>query len=151
MVLRVEGRHSNLILFGNPVSNSHDNYLLIYLPSYLSIYPPSYLPTYLYTFTYSYTFPPTYLLTYLSTWLQSYLSKHLLTYLPTYLLTYLSNFKQSFIDFYQQNKCFNSNTCYVCKRIEESKDDFTKERIKRLKRVKDIIKHKGCQRKNDAN
>jgi len=27
-------------------------------------------------------------------------------------------------------------------RIEESKDDFTKRRIKRLKRVKDIIKQK---------
>jgi len=59
----------------------------------------------------------------------------------------ISNFKQNFIkDFYQQNKCFISNTCYVCKRIEESKDDFTKKSIKRLKRVKDIIKHKGCQK-----
>ena len=46
-------------------------------------------------------------------------------------------FKQNLIeDFYQQNKCFNSNTCYVCKRIGETKDDFTKKRIKRLKRVK---------------
>ena len=45
-----------------------------------------------------------------------------------------------------QNKCLNSNTCYVCKRIEKSKDDFSKKRIKRLKRVKDIIKHKGCQK-----
>ena len=34
---------------------------------------------------------------------------------------------------------------YVCKKIEESKDDFTKKRIKRLKRVKDTIKHKGNQ------
>ena len=59
----------------------------------------------------------------------------------------ISNFKQNLIeDFYQQNKCFNSITCYVCKRIEESKDDFTKKRLKRLKRVKDIIKHKGCQK-----
>ena len=41
---------------------------------------------------------------------------------------------------------FNSSTCYVCKRIEESKDDFTKKRIKKIKRVKDIIKHKGCQK-----
>ena len=31
-------------------------------------------------------------------------------------------------------------------RIEESKDDFTKKRIKRLKRVKYIIKHIGCQK-----
>ena len=46
-------------------------------------------------------------------------------------------------DFYQQNKCINSNTCYVCKRIVESKDDFTKKRLNRLNRVKDIIKHKG--------
>ena len=48
--------------------------------------------------------------------------------------TYLiSNFKQNLIeDFYQQNKCINSNTCYVCKRIKESKDDFTKKRLKRL-------------------
>ena len=59
----------------------------------------------------------------------------------------VSNFKQNLIeDFYQQNKCVNSNTCYVCKRIEETKDDFTKKRIKRLKRVKDKIKHKGCQK-----
>ena len=59
----------------------------------------------------------------------------------------ISNFKQNLIeDFYQQNKCSNSNTCYVCKRIEESKDDFTKKKLKRLKRVKDIIKHKGCQK-----
>ena len=59
----------------------------------------------------------------------------------------VSNFKQNLIeDFYQQNKCVNSNTCYVCKRIEETKDDFTKKRIKRLKRVKDIIKHTGCQK-----
>ena len=59
----------------------------------------------------------------------------------------ISNFKQNLIeDFYQQNQCFNSNTCYVSKRIEEIKDDFTKKRIKRLKRVKDIIKHKGCQK-----
>ena len=51
----------------------------------------------------------------------------------------ISNFKQNLIeDYYQQNKFFNSNTC--CKRIEESKVDFTK------KRVKDIIKHKGCQK-----
>ena len=28
-------------------------------------------------------------------------------------------------------------------KIEKSKDDFTK---KRLKRVKDIIKHKGCRK-----
>ena len=46
-------------------------------------------------------------------------------------------------DFYQQNK---ANTCYVCKRIKESKGDFTKKRIKRLKKVKDLIKHKGCQK-----
>ena len=47
------------------------------------------------------------------------------------------NFKQNLIeDFYQQNQCFNSNTCYVCKRIEESRDDFTKKRLKRLKRKK---------------
>ena len=59
----------------------------------------------------------------------------------------ISNFKQNLIeDFYQQNKCINCNTCYVCKRIEETKDDFTKKRIKRLKRVKDIIKQKGCQK-----
>ena len=59
----------------------------------------------------------------------------------------ISNFEQNLIeDFYQQNKCFNSNTCYVCKRIEETKDDFTKKRIKRLIRVKNIIKHKGCQK-----
>ena len=31
-------------------------------------------------------------------------------------------------------------------RIEETKDDFTKKRLKRLKRVKYIIKHKGCQK-----
>ena len=31
-------------------------------------------------------------------------------------------------------------------KIEESKDDLTKKRIKRLKRVKDIINHKGCQK-----
>ena len=49
----------------------------------------------------------------------------------------ISNFEQNLIeDLYQQNKCFNSNPCYVCKRIEESKEDFTK-----IKRVKDIIKH----------
>ena len=59
----------------------------------------------------------------------------------------ISNFKQNLIeDFYKYNQSFNSNTCYVCKRIEESKDDFTKKRLKRLKRVKDIIKHKGCQK-----
>ena len=59
----------------------------------------------------------------------------------------ISNLKQNLIeDFYQQNKCFNSNTCYVYKRIEESKDEFTKKRMKRLKRVKDMIKHKGCQK-----
>ena len=40
----------------------------------------------------------------------------------------------------------NSSTCYVCRRIEESKEDLTKKRLKRLKRVKDIIKHKGCQK-----
>ena len=58
----------------------------------------------------------------------------------------ISNFKQDFIeDFYQQNQCFYSNTCYVCKRIEESKDDFAKKRLKRLIREEDIIKHKGCQ------
>ena len=60
----------------------------------------------------------------------------------------ISKFKQNLIeDFYQQNKCFNSSTCYVCKQIEESKDDFTKKSIKKLKRVKNIIKHKGCQKK----
>ena len=54
------------------------------------------------------------------------------------------NFKRNLMkDFYQQNKCMNSNTCYVCKRIEESKDEFTK---RRLKRVKDKIKHKGCRK-----
>ena len=59
----------------------------------------------------------------------------------------ISNFKQNLIKiFYRQNKCINSNTCYVCKRFEESKDDFTKKRIKRLKRINDIIKHKGCQK-----
>ena len=59
----------------------------------------------------------------------------------------ISNFKQNLNeDFYQQNKCFNSNTCHVCKKIEERNDDFTKKRIKRLKRIKDIIKHKECQK-----
>ena len=42
---------------------------------------------------------------------------------------------------------------YNCKGIEESEDDFTKKRIKRLKRVKDIIKAKmskiGTSLKND--
>ena len=28
----------------------------------------------------------------------------------------------------------------------KTKDDFRKKRIKRLKRIKDIIKHKGCQK-----
>ena len=28
----------------------------------------------------------------------------------------------------------------------KTKNDFTKKRIKRLKRIKDIIKHKGCQK-----
>ena len=48
--------------------------------------------------------------------------------------TYLiSNFKKNLIeDFYQQNKCINSKTSYVFKLIEESKDDFTKKRLKRL-------------------
>jgi len=56
----------------------------------------------------------------------------------------ISSFKQNLIeDLYHQNKYINSSACYVCKRIEERKDDFIK---KRLKRVKDIIKHKGCQR-----
>ena len=41
------------------------------------------------------------------------------------------NFKQNVIeDFYQQNKCFNSNPCYVCKRIEETKDDYKEENKK---------------------
>ena len=31
------------------------------------------------------------------------------------------------------------------KRIEESKDDFTKKRLKRLKRENDIIKHKDVK------
>jgi len=44
---------------------------------------------------------------------------------------------------------FYFNTWYVCNRIYEAKK--YKEKTKRLKRVKDIIKHKGCQRKNDAN
>ena len=58
-----------------------------------------------------------------------------------------SYFKQNLIeDFYQQYQFFNSNICYVCKRIEESKDIFTKKRLKRLKRVKDKIKHKGCRK-----
>jgi len=48
-------------------------------------------------------------------------------------------------DFYQHNKCFNSNTCYVCKRIKGSKNDFTKKRIKRLKRVKDIEYQKAAR------
>ena len=41
---------------------------------------------------------------------------------------------------------YKSNTCYVCKRIEESKEDFTKKILIGLIRVKDIIKHKGCQK-----
>ena len=57
------------------------------------------------------------------------------------------NFKQNLVeDYYQQNKCINFNTCHVYKRIEETKDDFTKKRLKRVKRVKYIIKHKGCQK-----
>ena len=64
-------------------------------------------------------------------------------YLYFYNINLISNLKQNLIEnFYQQNKCFNSNTCYVCKRI----DDFTKKKIKRLKRVKYTIKHKGCQK-----
>ena len=52
---------------------------------------------------------------------------------------YYSNFKYNLIDdCYNQNQCFNSITCYVCKKIEESKDDFTKKRLKRLNRVKDM-------------
>ena len=63
------------------------------------------------------------------------------------ILSFISNFKQNLIGrFYQQNQCFNPNTCHVCKRIEESKDDFTKKRLRRLKRVRNIIKHKGCQK-----
>ena len=31
-------------------------------------------------------------------------------------------------------------------KFEESKENFTKKRLKRLKRVKDTIKHKGCQK-----
>ena len=62
-------------------------------------------------------------------------------------INHIWNFKQNLIeDFFQQNKWFNSTTCYVCKRIKESKDDFSKKRLKRLKRVKDIITHKWCQK-----
>ena len=34
-----------------------------------------------------------------------------------------------------------SNTCYACQRIEEAKTI-----LQRLKRVKNTIKHKGCQK-----
>ena len=46
------------------------------------------------------------------------------------IINFISNFKQNLReDFYQQNKCFNSNTCYVFKRNEESKNDLTKKRL----------------------
>ena len=35
--------------------------------------------------------------------------------------------------FFVPTMLFNFNICYVCKRIGETKDDFTKKRIKRVK------------------
>ena len=58
-------------------------------------------------------------------------------------INFISNFKQNFIS---KTNGLIFNACYVCKRIEESKDDCTKKIIKRFKRVKDIIKHEGCQK-----
>ena len=64
-----------------------------------------------------------------------------------YTVDLLSNIRENLIDdYYKKNQCLNSKNCYVCKRIQDNKDEFVRIKLKRLKRVKEIIKHKGCQK-----
>ena len=57
------------------------------------------------------------------------------------------NFKQNLIeDFYQQKKCFNLSHAMFAKESKKPKMTLQKKKKRRLKRVKDLIKNKGCQK-----
>ena len=49
-------------------------------------------------------------------------------------------------DYYDKNHCINNDKCFVCNKLKDVKEDYIKVKIKRLKRVKEIIKHKGKQK-----
>ena len=60
---------------------------------------------------------------------------------------YLSDLRENLInDYYDKNHCINNDKCFVCNKLKDVKEDYIKVKIKRLKRVKEIIKHKGKQK-----
>jgi len=46
-------------------------------------------------------------------------------------------------DFYNRNHCLKYSNCFVCNSLKGIKNDNIKLKLKRLKRVREIIKHKG--------
>ena len=50
-------------------------------------------------------------------------------------------------DYYDKNHCINNDKCFVCNKLKDVKEDYIKVKIKRLKRVKEIIKHKRMQKR----
>ena len=59
----------------------------------------------------------------------------------------LSKLRENLLNnYYERNQCRSSKTCFVCKRLTETKNEFIKLKLKRLKRVEAIIKHRGQQK-----
>ena len=60
---------------------------------------------------------------------------------------FLSDLRENLIDdYYNRNHCINQRNCFVCNRLKDIKNDYIELKLKRLKRVREIIKHKGLQK-----
>jgi len=56
----------------------------------------------------------------------------------------LSYLRENLIDdFYYRYHCLKYSNCFVCNSLKGIKNDNIKLKLKRLKRVREIIKHKG--------
>ena len=61
----------------------------------------------------------------------------------TFLQNFLSDLCENMIDeYYNRNHCMNQRNCFVCKRLNDIKNDYVKLKLKKLKCIREIIKHK---------
>ena len=60
--------------------------------------------------------------------------------------SFLSDLRLNMIDdYFNRNHCINQMNCFVCNRFKNIKNDYIKLKLKRLKRVREIIKHRTAR------
>ena len=47
---------------------------------------------------------------------------------------------------YEKNRCFKKTQCFICKNLETIKSNTTSQKLKKMKRIAELIKRKGRQK-----